>query len=133
MAAFSFFSSNSSIHLFLQCKCECVTNNKGRMNPIIINYSIISPGLENARCICVFVFVGMPNVGKYSLFMGKKNGGQTVFVWFPAAERRRMERMKYCGWCGADGDLEQEHTSGYQKMESKQNIAQYRALSRGGP
>ena len=65
--------------------------------------------------------------------MGKKNGGQTVLVWFPAAERRRMERMKYCGWCGADGDLEQEPTSGYQKMESKQNIAQYRALSRGGP
>ena len=44
-----------------------------------------------------------------------------------------MERMKYCSGCGGDGDLEQEHTSGYQKMESKQNIAQCRALSRGGP
>ena len=61
--------------------------------------------------------------------MGKKNGGQTVFVWFPVAKRRRMERMKYCGWCGGDGDLEQEPSSGYQKMESKQNIAQH---SRGG-
>ena len=81
MAAFSFLSSNSSIHLFLQCKCECVTNIKIRMHSIIINYSIISPGLEeNARCMLVLVFVGMPNVGKYSLFMGKKNGGQTVFV-----------------------------------------------------
>ena len=76
MAAFSFLSSNSSIHLFLQCKCECVTNNKGRMHSININYSIISPGLEeNARCICMFVFIALSN---------------TLYLW-----GRRMEDKQF--------------------------------------